>query len=122
LRPSARRTGIRFYAYVRRRGYDSEDARDLTQGFFTGLLAKHEPLRPSREQGRFRSYLFGALKHYLANEWDRERAGKRGGGQSLLRLDFENGEDRYRLEPADSRTPETLYERRWALTVLEIVL
>ncbi len=110
------------YAYARRRGYDVEDARDLTQGFFASLLARQNPLRPDRERGRFRSYLLGALKHYLANERDRERARKRGGGQPMLRLDFKAGENRYRMEPRDTETPERIYERRWALTMLEAVL
>ena len=110
------------YAYVRRRGYDAEDARDLTQGFFARMLGKQAPLGANPELGRFRSYLLGAFKHYVANERDRERAQKRGGGQHLLRLDFETGERRYRLEPADDRTPETIYERRWALTLLSKVL
>lgn len=110
------------YAFVRRRGCDADHARDLTQGFFTSLLAKQSSLRARPERGRFRSYLLAALKHYLANERDRERAQRRGGGQSLLRLDFEIGEKRYRLEPADNLTPEKIYERRWALTLLDEVL
>src|SRR5262249_52737430 len=86
------------------------------------LLSQPGSLRPRRERGRFRSYLLGALKHYLANEWDRERAQKRGGGQSPLWLDFEQGEKRFQQEPSDTRTPEVIYERRWALMVLEGVL
>jgi len=110
------------YAYVRRRGYDAEDARDLTQGFFMRLLERERPLRPQRDRGLFRSYLLGALKHYLADEQDRRHARKRGGGSPLLRLDFAEGANRYRQEPADAQTPESIYERRWALAVLEAAL
>ncbi len=110
------------YAYVRRRGHDSEEARDLTQAFLTRLLERGFLPGARPERGKFRSYLLGALKHFLANEWDREHARKRGGEQSILPLDFASGESRYRLEPADARTPETIYERRWALAVLEAVL
>ncbi len=106
------------YAFARRRGYDAEDARDLTQGFFTRLIGKPDTLRPNRER-RFRSYLLGAFKHFLANDWDRERARKRGGGEPSLRLDFDSSERQYRLDPADPRTPETVFEQRWALAVLE---
>lgn len=110
------------YAYIRRRGHGSEEARDLTQDFLIGLLEKGFLPGARPEHGKFRSYLLGALKHFLANEWDRSRARRRGGGEPMLRLDFESGENRYRLEPADTRTPETVYERRWALTVLDAVL
>ena len=110
------------YAYVRRRGCDADAARDLTQGFFARLLEKEGPLDVRPELGRFRSYLLGALKHYLVNEWDRARAAKRGGGLTVASLDFEAGESRYRLEPTHDLTPERVYERRWALTLLEGVL
>jgi RNA polymerase sigma-70 factor (ECF subfamily) len=109
------------YAFARRRGYDSETARELTQSFFTALLDRPASLRPNRER-RFRSYLLGAFKHYLANDWDRTQTRKRGGGESPLRLDFESGEKSYRFDPADPRTPETLFEHRWALAVLEAAL
>lgn len=110
------------YAYVRRRGYDAEEARDLTQGFFARLLRRHivETADPGR--GRFRSYLLGALKHYLADEWDRAHALKRGGGQAMLSIDVEAAEGRFRHEPADELTPQKLFDRRWALTLLDTVL
>jgi DNA-directed RNA polymerase specialized sigma24 family protein len=110
------------YAYIRRRGYGSEAARDLTQGFLTRLLEKGFLPGARPERGRFRSYLLGALKHFLANERDRNLSRRRGGGAPMLRLDFDSGENRYRMEPEDKRTPETVYERRWALAVLETVL
>lgn len=107
------------YAYVRRRGNPPEEAKDLTQGFFADLLERHDLASVAPEQGRFRSFLLTALNHYLANQWDRTRARKRGGGKAALSLDDEVAEDRYRLESADLTTPEILYERRWAQTLLE---
>lgn len=106
------------YAYVRRRGHDREAARDLTQGFFTLLLEKNAVRGADPSRGRFRAWLLGALKHHLANEWDRERALKRGGGRALLSLDFERADEELALEPADPRTPEHAFERDWALAVL----
>ena len=110
------------YAYVRRRGIDADDARDLTQGFLTSLLERRdfEHLRP--ERGRFRAFLLASLQHFLANDAARRRTQKRGGGIILLPLAFDEAEGRYRIEPADPTTPETLYERRWALTVIDRVL
>jgi RNA polymerase sigma factor (sigma-70 family) len=110
------------YAYVRRRGYDAEEARELTQEFFTKLLEKNYLQDVDRERGRFRSFLLTSLKHFLANQYDRDQAQKRGGGQSAIPLDIENAESRYRLEPGHNLTPEKIYERRWALTLLERVL
>ncbi len=109
------------YAYVRRQGYDSASAQDLTQGFFARLLEKEDLRNVSRERGRFRSFLLASLKHYLINEWDRARAEKRGGGRRHLSLDFDAAESRYRLEPADPNTPEAIYARQWALTLLDRV-
>src|SRR2546430_9901540 len=107
------------YAFIRRRGYDSHDAQDLTQGFFTRLLEKNYLAQADREKGRFRSFLLAALKHFLSDEQDRARAQKRGGGQALISLDEQTAEGRYRLEPADVMSAEKLFERRWALTLLE---
>ena len=110
------------YAYLRRRGHGVHEAQDLTQGFFARFLEKNylQVLDPAR--GRFRSYLLKALDHFLANEWDRTRAEKRGGRVSHLPLDLESAESRYALEPAHQSTPERIYERRWALTLLDRVL
>lgn len=110
------------YAYVRRRGHDSHEAEDLTQEFFARLLDKNYLEGITREGGRFRSYLLTTLKHFLANEWERARAQKRGGGKALVSLDDQDAEARYKFEPADSATPEILFERRWALTVLDQVM
>jgi RNA polymerase sigma-70 factor (ECF subfamily) len=110
------------YAFVRRQGYGPEDAQDLTQGFFAKLLEKNYLGDADQQRGRFRSFLLAALRHFLANERDRARARKRGGGQQLISLDFESAESRYRHEPADTMTPERLFERRWALTLLDRVL
>ena len=110
------------YAYVRRRGYDVHDAEDLTQEFFARLLAKHYLADVDRTKGKFRSFLLASLKHFLANEWDRAHAAKRGGGQPLLSLDTQKAETRYRSEPADELTAEKLLDRQWALALLDQVL
>lgn len=109
------------YCYIRRRGNGPGEAEDLTQGFFERLLERHYlgDLQPGR--GRFRSFLLAALKHFLANEWDRGQTRKRGGGQVLFSIDDRDAESRYHYEPTDVTTPETLFERRWAFTVLDRV-
>lgn len=108
------------YAYVRRRGYQAQDAEDLTQEFFARLLQKHSLARVTREGGRFRSFLLSSLNHFLTDEWRRARARKRDGGL-VVSLDAADAETRYRLEPADGPTPETLYDRAWALALLNSV-
>jgi RNA polymerase sigma-70 factor (ECF subfamily) len=110
------------YAFVRRQGHGPDDAADLTQGFFTRLMEKDylQDVRP--EAGRFRSFLLASLKHFLYNEWDRRHAQKRGGQVTKLSLDAELAENRYSVEPVAAQTPEDLYERQWALTVLERAL
>ena len=110
------------YAYVRRRGYSAEDAQDLTQEFFSRLLQNNWLGQADRERGRFRTFLLSALSHFLANEWDRERARKRGGGAQIVPLQLGAAETRYGKEPADPFTPEEAYERRWAVTLLDQVL
>jgi RNA polymerase sigma-70 factor (ECF subfamily) len=110
------------YAYVRRQGHDVPDAQDLTQEFFARLLEKNYLKSAAREKGRFRSFLLIALKRFLANEWERARAQKRGGGQALIELDAASAEERYRLEPADVASADRVYERRWALALLDQVL
>jgi RNA polymerase sigma-70 factor (ECF subfamily) len=106
------------YAFVRRQGYSPEDAQDLTQSFFERVLEKNYFGQVGRERGRFRAFLLASLKHFLSDQRDRDRAAKRGGGKLRLSLDAQEGEERYQLEPADTMTPEKLYERRWALGVL----
>jgi RNA polymerase sigma-70 factor (ECF subfamily) len=110
------------YAYVRRWGYDAEQAQDLTQEFFARLLEKHYLQAADPSRGRFRSFLLAALKHFLSNERDRAGAIKRGGRTVVVSLEMENAEGRYSLEPPDCETPESIYERRWALTLLERTL
>lgn len=107
------------YAYVRRRGYGPEDAQDLTQDFFAQLLRKNYPARADRVKGRFRTFLLHALGQCLLDQQERASALKRGGGQVFVSLDAEPTEERYRLEVADELTPEVLFERRWAQTLLE---
>jgi RNA polymerase sigma-70 factor (ECF subfamily) len=110
------------YAYIRRRGYDPSEAEDLTQAFFTRLLQKRFFVELTPGIRRFRAFLLTSLKHFLANEWDRARRQKRGGGIVVLSLDEEPVEGRYRVEAVGQVTPETLFERAWASTVLEQVL
>ncbi|PYI87000.1 MAG: RNA polymerase subunit sigma-24 [Verrucomicrobia bacterium] len=110
------------YAFVRREGHSPHDAEDLTQGFFQRFLEKNYLGAVDRSKGRFRSYLLASLKHFLANEWDKARAQKRGGGQVLVPLDTAALETKWHGEPADNLTAERLFDRRWALTLLERVL
>jgi RNA polymerase sigma-70 factor (ECF subfamily) len=110
------------YAYIRRRGHSADQARDLTQDFFAralekGLLAEADPAK-----GRFRSFLRAVCAHFLANRRDREQARKRGGGRTILPIDVRDAEGRYALELADGLTPERIFDRSWALTVLRRVL
>jgi RNA polymerase sigma factor (sigma-70 family) len=110
------------YAYVRRRGYRREDAQDVTQGFFARLLGRQAFGHLEREGGRFRSFLLTALNHYLANEWARRNAEKRGAGRVALSLDDLDGEARYQFESRDEVTPEIFFDRRWAATLLDQVM
>jgi RNA polymerase sigma-70 factor (ECF subfamily) len=110
------------YAYARRGGCSPHDAQDLTQEFFARLLAGNWVAEADRQRGRFRSFLLSAMKHFMANEWHKAQAQKRGGGQPILSLDDDSAEHRYRLEPAEKATPESLFERGWALTLLDGVL
>lgn len=107
------------YAYIRRRGYSPEDAQDLTQEFFTRLIKKNYPAQADRAKGKFRSFLLLTLNHFLADEFDRAGAHKRGGGQVRISLDRELAEERYSRELTADLTPEKLFERRWAQSILE---
>lgn len=117
-----RRYWFPLYAFARRRVPDIAEAQDLTQEFFLRLLEKNSLAAASPERGRFRSFLLTSLKNFLANEWDRATAQKRGGGQERLSLDWDSGESRLSFEPAHSETPEREFERQWALTLLEVVV
>lgn len=110
------------YAFVRRWGHDADEAQDLTQEFFSRLLEKHYLRDADPSRGRFRSFLLASLKHFLSNERDRASAVKRGGRVSIVGLEVETAEGMYRREPADADTPEKVFERRWALTLLERTL
>lgn len=110
------------YAFVRRRGHGPEDAEDLTQEFFARLIQHQWVAGVDRSKGRFRSFLLLVLNRFLANEWDRVRALKRGGGVRTIPLSIETAETRYTFEPATTTTPEQLFERQWAVTLLDQVL
>ena len=108
------------YGYIRRRGYQRDKAEDLTQGFFTQLLEKDYIKTARRDRGRFRSFLLTSVKNYVADDWDRDQAQKRGGGRSFIPLDFDNAEALF-PQPTRPVTPDSIFERRWALTLLEQV-
>ena len=110
------------YAYVRRRVSDVHEAQDLTQAFFEQLLERRvfESADPAR--GRFRAFLLTACKRFLVNEWHKGRAQKRGGGRRLLSLDFDSGESKLGLTAVDAQTPEEIFEREWAIALLERVM
>jgi RNA polymerase sigma factor (sigma-70 family) len=110
------------YAYIRHHGAEVHHAQDLTQDFFARLLEKNILAVAQPERGRFRTFLLSTLKNFLCNEYDKARAKKRGGDRLVLSLDFEAGESRYRMEPAHTLTAERLFERQWALAVLDRVL
>ena len=110
------------FAFLRRQGIPPEEAEDITQGFFAELLERRSLSAVRKEKGRLRSFLLGGLKYFLANEERRAMAIKRGKGQRLISLEEFRADDRIEMEPADPVTAEMIYERRWALTVLERVL
>jgi RNA polymerase sigma factor (sigma-70 family) len=110
------------YAYVRHRGHSPEDAEDLTQAFFSRFLAKNYLAGLDSNRGRFRAFLLASLKHFLANEWDRSQRQKRGGGAALLSLDYHGADTRYQIDPPDNLSPDKLYDRAWAMTLLERVI
>jgi RNA polymerase sigma-70 factor (ECF subfamily) len=109
------------YAYVRRRGYPADQAQDLTQQFFMRVLEGRYLDRADPEKGRFRAFILTSLKFFLSDEADRDRAQKRG-GRTVLSLEISSGEERYQREPAHNETPERIFERRWALSVLDRVM
>jgi RNA polymerase sigma-70 factor (ECF subfamily) len=107
------------YAYLRRRGYSCADAEDLVQAFFVRLLEKRAVAAADPARGRFRAFLLGSLKNFLINDWDRNSRQKRGGGIPVIELDGLEAEERCRLEPACEDSPERLFDRQWALTVID---
>jgi len=110
------------YVYVRRQTPTREDAEDLTQAFFARFLEKNYLTGLNSERGRFRAFLLAALKHFLANEWDRAKRQKRGGGVTMVPLDWQDADTRYHIDPPDNLSPDKLFDRAWAVTVLERVL
>lgn len=110
------------YAFLRRQGRTPHDSQDLTQAFFARLLEKHGLGKVSPEKGKFRSFLLASLKNFVADEWDKLQAKKRGGGQITISLDAQSAEDRYAAEPVERLDPEKIYERRWAMTILDEVM
>ena len=117
-----RRYWYPLYVFVRRRGYDTHEAQDLTQEFFARLLASESLKTAQPERGRFRTFLLGALKNFLANEWRDAHRLKRGGGVELLSWDELDPERRYVLEPVGSGSAESLFDRRWAQAVVSVAL
>jgi RNA polymerase sigma factor (sigma-70 family) len=110
------------YAYVRRRGHSKEDAEDLVQEFFARFLEKNYLEGVAAERGKFRAFLLASLKHFLANEWDKSQRQKRGGGVLHLSLDWQSAEERLQHEPADNAAPDRIFDREWALALLEQVI
>jgi RNA polymerase sigma factor (sigma-70 family) len=109
------------YAYVRRRGYPADQAQDLTQEFFVRVLDGRYLDRADAEKGRFRAFILTSLKFFLADEADRNRAQKRGGG-NVRSLELSSGEERYQRDPSHNETPERIFERRWAVSMLDRVI
>jgi DNA-directed RNA polymerase specialized sigma24 family protein len=110
------------YAFVRRKGYDPETARDLVQGFVARMLEKRDLLAVDPGKGKFRSFLMASCSHYLANQRDQARAQKRGGRLATISFDGLDAESRYGCEPADALTAERLFEKQWALALLDRVM
>ena len=110
------------YAFVRRRGYDSHAAEDLTQDFFAHLFEQDALKKLDRESGRFRSFLLAAVNHFIINDWKKRQTQKRGGARQIISWDEMDAEERYQKEPADLASPERLFEQRWAFTLIELVL
>jgi len=110
------------YVYIRRQVGSADRAEELTQEFFVRLLQSDFLAHVDQARGRFRAFLLACCNHFLANQRDQERAQKRGGGRTILSLDFLSAEHRYQHEPADTLTPERLFDRRWALLLLQATL
>jgi RNA polymerase sigma factor (sigma-70 family) len=110
------------YSYTRRRGHSVHEAQDLTQGFFAHVLENRGLMSVAPVKGRFRSFLLVSLKHYLDNEWHKQRTLKRGGGKTFISWDELEPRAREAIEPSDSLTPEKLFDREWALTLLDRVM
>src|SRR6516162_2727792 len=110
------------YAFIRKKGHSPEQAQDFTQEFFAGFLQKNYVARARRERGRFRVFLMSSVENFLHNQHDRAQAQKRGGGQALLSLNYQDAEQRYQIEPVEESDPATIFEQQWAATLLETIL
>lgn len=110
------------YAYVRRRGYAKEDAEDLVQAFFARFLARNYLEGLSAERGRFRAFLLASLKHFLANEWDKSQRQKRGGGRTILSLDWQTADTQFQIAATGEPSPDKAFDREWALALLAHVI
>jgi len=110
------------YAYLRRTGHDAVAAEDYVQAFFADVLARNSLTAADPDRGRFRSFLLAACKNFVANQLRHQRTLRRGGGQTIVSLDTMNGEQRYVAEPVDDRSPEKLFDRRWALETIDAAL
>jgi RNA polymerase sigma-70 factor (ECF subfamily) len=110
------------YSFIRRQGHSQEDAQDLTQKFFARILEKRDLEAVDPRKGKFRTFLLTALTHFLANERDYAKAAKRGGGKTVVSLDELRSEQAYRAEPVSELSPDKLFDRRWAMTVLDQAL
>ena len=107
------------YAYIRRQGRSPHNAEDLTQAFFAHLLARKDLAGVDPRKGKFRSFLLGSMQHFLANEWDRAQAQKRGGGKAIISLDEQTAEHRFQIESPASVSPESAFDKEWAAVVFE---
>ena len=110
------------YSYVRRRVPSTDEAQDLTQAFFTKVIEKNYFADADPDRGRFRAFLLTAVKNFAAKHWQKEKALKRGGGQTVFSFDFDEGENRYLMEPANQKTAEVLFDEQWAVTLVNHVL
>jgi len=108
------------YWFARRQSQRPDEAQDLTQGFLTEFIEKYRVRAANPQRGRFRSFLLASFKNFILNDAQARRAGKRGGGVPILSLEFDTAEGRYVLEPTDTRTPEAIFDRQWAMTVLDL--
>lgn len=110
------------FAFIRRRGHDTDDAQELTQSFFTRLVEKNDVGMADRARGRFRTFLLTSCEHFLANQRDRDRRIKRGGGVIHIPIEMVAAEERYERQCGHDETPERVYQREWTLTLLDSVL
>jgi len=110
------------YAYVRRHGHAKADAEDLVQTFFAKLLEKNFLATADSEKGKFRAFLLASLKHFLANEWDKAQAQKRGGGAAHLSLDWQTADTKFQVAAANEPSPDKAFDREWALALLAKVI